>query len=42
MANRIYPCDCGDYCPYDAYGGYDCYNYCGLGVGENEGDENNG
>ena len=27
------PCDYGD-CPFDAYGGYDCRNYCGLGVDE--------
>lgn len=39
MANRIYPCDCNDYCPYNAYGGYDCYNYCGLGAGEDESED---
>ena len=27
------PCDYGT-CPYDAQGGYDCRNYCGLGVDE--------
>ena len=27
------PCEYGD-CPYDAQGGYDCRNYCGLGVDE--------
>lgn len=27
------PCDHGE-CPYDAQGGYDCRNYCGLGVDE--------
>ena len=27
------PCDYGD-CPYNAEGGYDCRNYCGLGVDE--------
>ena len=28
-----YPCDGpGNTCPYDAYGGMDCRNYCGLGV----------
>lgn len=26
-----YPCDFGN-CPYEASGGYDCYNYCGLGA----------
>lgn len=31
------PCDYGD-CPYNAKGGYDCRNYCGLGVDENEED----
>lgn len=29
------PCDYGD-CPYNAEGGYDCRNYCGLGVDEDE------
>lgn len=34
---KIYPCDNPDsYCPFDAVGGYDCRNYCGLGVDENE------
>ena len=32
------PCDYGD-CPYNAEGGYDCRNYCGLGVDENEEDD---
>ena len=27
------PCDNGE-CPYNAQGGYDCRNYCGLGVDE--------
>ena len=31
------PCDYGD-CPYDAVGGYDCRNFCGLGVDESEPD----
>ena len=31
--NTITPCDYGD-CPYNAQGGYDCYNYCGLGADE--------
>ncbi|MDF2615385.1 MAG: hypothetical protein K0Q47_40 [Sedimentibacter sp.] len=29
------PCDYGD-CPFNAQGGYDCRNYCGLGVDEND------
>lgn len=34
MANT-YPCDGPDcVCPFDAIGGYDCRNYCGLGVEE--------
>ena len=33
---RYYPCDYGE-CPYDdADSGYDCRNYCGLGVDEDE------
>ena len=32
-------CDILGYCPYDAVGGYDCRNYCGLGVDES-GDDN--
>ena len=32
------PCDYGD-CPYNAEGGYDCRNYCGIGVDENEEDD---
>ena len=38
MSNKIEyetPCDYGE-CPYNAEGGYDCRNYCGLGVDENE------
>ena len=27
------PCDYGE-CPFNAQGGYDCRNYCGLGVDE--------
>jgi hypothetical protein len=35
-----YPCDGPDgFCPYDAVGGYDCRNYCGLGVDECGDDE---
>jgi hypothetical protein len=29
-------CDILGYCPHDAEGGYDCRNYCGLGVDESE------
>lgn len=29
------PCDYGD-CPFNAIGGYDCRNFCGLGVDEND------
>lgn len=36
--NRYTPCDDGD-CPYNAVGGYDCRNYCGLGVDEDEEDD---
>lgn len=32
------PCDYGE-CPYNAEGGYDCRNCCGLGVDEDEDDE---
>ena len=36
MANT-YPCDNPDsYCPFNAVGGYDCRNFCGLGVDEDE------
>lgn len=31
-------CDILGYCPHDAVGGYDCRNYCGLGVDEDEPD----
>lgn len=34
-ADKWTPCDNGE-CPYDAQGGYDCRNYCGLGVDEKE------
>ena len=30
-----HPCDNGE-CPFNAEGGYDCRNYCGLGVDEDE------
>ena len=31
-----YPCDGPDsYCPYNAQGGYDCRDFCGLGVDDN-------
>jgi hypothetical protein len=32
-----YPCDYGE-CPYNAKYGYDCRNYCGLGIDECEED----
>ena len=28
-------CDILGYCPFGAVGGYDCRDYCGLGVDEN-------
>lgn len=27
---RETPCDYGD-CPFNAHGGLDCFNYCGVG-----------
>lgn len=27
------PCDAFGVCPFDANSGYDCRNYCGVGVG---------
>ena len=36
MNNNYYPCDILDTCPYDAVGGYDCRNFCGLGADESE------
>lgn len=33
--DKITPCDFGP-CPFGACGGYDCRNYCGLGVDEDE------
>jgi hypothetical protein len=34
---KSYPCDNPDsYCPFNAKGGYDCRNFCGLGVDEDE------
>lgn len=36
-AKHMYPCDNPDsYCPFNAIGGHDCRNYCGLGVDEDE------
>ena len=32
------PCDYGE-CPFGAEGGYDCRNYCGIGVDECGDDE---
>lgn len=31
-----YPCDHSGDCPFGAVGGYDCRNFCGLGVDEDE------
>lgn len=36
MEKNYYPCDIFDTCPYDAVGGYDCRNFCGLGVDDDE------
>ena len=37
---KLYPCDGADgFCPFDAVGGMDCRNYCGLGVDEDEEDD---
>ena len=33
--NNNYPCD-GGVCPFGAYDGYDCHNFCGLGADETE------
>ena len=38
MSNNYYSCDVLDTCPYDAVGGYDCRNFCGLVVDEDEED----
>lgn len=36
----MYPCDNPDsYCPFNAQGGYDCRNFCGLGVDEDYEDD---
>lgn len=32
-------CDILGYCPFDAVGGYDCRNFCGLGVDESGDDD---
>ena len=38
--DRLYPCDNPDnYCPFDAVDGYDCRNFCSLGVDEDEEEE---
>lgn len=34
-------CDILGYFPFGAVGGYDCRDYCGLGVDESETDEPN-
>ena len=31
--NEDCPCDYGE-CPFNAHSGYDCRNYCGIGVDE--------
>lgn len=36
MSNNYYPCDTIDTCPFNAEGGYDCRNFCGLGVDDDE------
>ena len=36
MSNNYYPCDTLDICPFNAEGGYDCRNFCGLGVDDDE------
>jgi hypothetical protein len=33
---NIYPCDELGICPFNAEGGNDCYNYCGLGADESK------
>ena len=38
MPTETTPCDHGE-CPFGAEGGYDCRNYCGLGVDKDEEDE---
>lgn len=39
---KTYPCDNPDpYCPFYAQSSYDCRDYCGLGVDEDEEDEVN-
>lgn len=36
---KTYPCDGPEsYCPFDAVGGMDCYNLCGLGADNGEDD----
>lgn len=40
MKQTCYPCDNPDgYCPFNAVGGFDCRNFCGLGVDENSEEE---
>lgn len=40
MAQKYYPCDTEPFdCPFNSQGGYDCRNYCGLGVDENDYEE---
>ena len=37
---KYYPCDTG-YCPYGADHAYQCRDYCGLGVDDNESEMEN-
>lgn len=39
QSENCYPCDNGGECPFGAVTGYDCRNFCGLGVDENESEE---
>ena len=36
MSDKIYPCDNGGSCPYNAERAMDCHNYCGLGADEDK------
>ena len=40
MRDKSTPCDYGD-CPYNANYSEDCRYWCGLGVDENESEEDN-
>lgn len=40
QTSKLYPCDGPEgFCPFDAEGGMDCRNYCGLGVDESGDDD---